>query len=186
MTIRVKLLDEAVDYDGSQLASLFGYRRTGISGDLVLAFVGACRVPFETMVDLEDVLQGAAIFSPRMLHFLAEAFAERLEPMVLRQRLFGRLAAELLAERSGRSVVVKGDDLFVEDRKASISVATVSPISALFHFALNLETDGVPVPAIGLTELGVDWKPFATALLDRYQAECTDIRHAATKVRWVR
>ena len=186
MTTQVKLLDDVVDYDGSQLSSLFGYRRTGVSGDLVLGFVGACRVSDETMVDLEDLLQGATIYSPRMLHFLAEAFAERLEPMVLRQRLFGRLAAELLAEESGKIVVVNGDDLFVEKRKVSISVATASPVSALFHFALNLETEGVPVPAIGLTELGVDWKPFAEELLDRYQAECADIRHAATKVRWVR
>ena len=186
MIPKIKLLDQPLDYDGSQLASLFGYRRTGISDDLVIAFRGACQVTAETMVDVEDLIQGATIYSPSMLHFLAEAFGEPLEKMVLRQRLFGRLAADLLEERSGAGVLVRGDDLYIGERKASISVATASPVSALFHFALNIETEAVPVPAIGLSELGVEWQPFATELLERYRDECADIRHAASKVRWVK
>jgi len=185
MTPSIQVLSEPLDYDGSQLTSLFGYEQTGISGDLVIAFCGACEVGEETMVDVEDLVAGHRIYSPEMAHFLAEAFGESLEKMVLRQRLFARLAADLLRERSGSRVVVRGDDLFIDRRKASISVATVSPISALFHFALNIETEGVPVPAIGLRELGVEWRPFANELLELYCAECADIRHATTKVRWV-
>lgn len=186
MTPGIKLLDHDLDYDGSQLSSLFAYRRTGISGDLVIAFRGACQVQAESMVDVEDLIQGATIYSPSMVHFLAEAFGEPLEKMVLRQRLFGRLAADLLEQRSDVRVSVRGDDLYIDQRKASISVATVSPISALFHFALNIETEGVPVPAIGLAELGVEWRSLATELLELYRDECADIRHAASKVRWVK
>ncbi len=184
--LEIKVLPADLDYDGSQLSSLFAQRTAGIVGDSLVAFRGACRVAREHMVDLEDLRAGAEIYSPRMVHFIAEHFAEPLPAMVLRQRLFARLAADLLAERSGRTFRVAGDDLFLEARKASVSVATVSPVSGLFHFAVNIETAGVPVPAIGLDELGVEWQSFARELLERYRAEDADLRRAAAKVRWVR
>lgn len=184
--VQVKLLQEVVDYNGSQLCSLYAYRTARIVGDSVIAFRGACDVEDDSMVDLEDRLAGATIASSAMVHFLAEHFGEDLLRTVLRQRMFARLAADLLAERCGRTVRVAGDDLFVGQRKASISVATVSPVSGLFHFAINLSTDRVPVPAIGLDELGVEWMSYATDLLDRYRDETTDISQAAAKVRWVR
>lgn len=186
MTLSIRRLEDPTDYDGSQLSSLFAYRTAGIAGDSVVAFRGACRVTNDTMVDLEDLLGGQRIESPDMVHFVAEHFGERLEAMVLRQRLFARLAAELVAERSGRPVTVRGDDVYVAERKASISVATVSPVSGLFHFGINVRTEGVPVPAIGLEELGVGWDDFADAALVRYRDEMADVRAAASKVRWVR
>jgi hypothetical protein len=186
MGLSVVLLSESIDYDGSQLGSLFGFRTTGIVGDAAVAFLGGCDVRGEALVDLEDRRAGATIISPLMLHVIVEHFGERLESMVLRQRLFARLAADLLRERCGREVAVDGDDLFVAGKKASVSIATVSPVSALFHFGINVRTEGAPVPAIGLAELGVDAPPFARALLDRYAAETADVAHAAAKVRWVR
>lgn len=185
MTIQVKVLDQVVDYDGSQLSSLFAYRTAGVVGDSVVAFRGACEVRNDAMVDVEDLRAGAAIRSPDMIHFLAEQFGVRLPEMVLWQRLFARLAGETLAEQAGVPVRVDGDDVFVADRKASISVATVSPVSGLFHFAFNIRTEGVPVKAIGLGELRVEWASLAEMLLARYQAELEDVRFAASKVRWV-
>ncbi len=186
MTVSTHVLDAPLDYDGSQLASLFAYRTCGIAGDSAVAFRGACRVTDETMVDVEDRRAGARIAADDMLHVVAEAFDERLPAMVLRQRLFGRLAADLVAERSGTPVRVAGDDLFVGDGKLSISVATASPVSALFHFGLNLSNDGTPVETAALGDLGVEWRPFADELLARWAAECADVRFAAAKVRWVR
>lgn len=186
MTPAFKVLVETVDYDGSQLASLFAYRTAGLLGDSVVAFRGACRVTVESMVDVEDLCAGNRIESPSMVHFIAEQFGAALELTVWRQRVFARLARDLLAERSGAAVRAAGDDLFIGSRKASISVATVSPVSGLFHFALNIETAGVPVPAIGLRELGVEWRPFAETLMERWVSEVEDVRQAAAKVRWVR
>lgn len=185
MTIQVKLFDPLVDYDGSQLSSLFAYRTAGMVGDSVIAFRGSCEVGSDTMVDVEDVLAGAAIRSPDMVHFIVEHFGVPLSAMVLWQRIFSRLAADTLAERCGRAVRVSGDDVFVGDAKASISVATASPVSALFHFAFNIRTEGVPVKAIGLCELSVPWRELATDLMARYQAEFADVRIACAKVRWV-
>lgn len=183
--MRTSVLSEPLDYDGSQLSSLFAYHHAGIQGDSVVAWIGACEVGTESLVDQEDVKAGTFIRAAEMLHVIAEAFGERLESMVLRQRLFARLAADLVAERAGRPVEVRGDDVFIDDRKASVSIATVSPVSALFHFGLNIRPDGAPVPAIGLAELGIAAVPFAETLLERYAAECDDIRLATAKVRWV-
>lgn len=185
MTLSIKLLEQDVDYDGTQLHSLFAYRTAGVLGPSVVAFRGACAVTKESMVDVEDVRAGSRIESPSMLHFIAEEFGSALEPMVLRQRLFAHLAGEMLAQRGSVEVSVRGDDVYCGERKASISVATVSPVSGLFHFALNLRTEGVPVPAIGLEECGVPWRPFALDLMARYRDEIDDVRAAAAKVRWV-
>jgi len=183
--VSVKMLSESIDYDGTQLRSLFGYCTAGIQGDSAIAFEGRCDVATGDLVDLEDQRAGANIFSPWMLHVIAEHFGADLESMVLRQRLFGRLCADLLSERAGRAVRVDGDDLFVEERKATVSIATVSPVSALFHFGLNVRTEGAPVPAIGLEELGVTVSSFAEELLQRYAAEMNGVRQATCKVRWV-
>ncbi len=188
MTVATKFLESEIAYDGSQLASLFAHRTAGIAGDSIVAFLGACSVKIEHMVDAEDRRAGATIYSPRMLHFIAEHFGERLEPMVWRQRLFARLAGDRLAAAAKRAVSVRGDDLYLDQRgekKASISVATVSPSSGLFHFAINVKTEGVPVPAIGLDELGVAPRPFADDLLAAYSRECDDVKLAAATVRWV-
>ncbi|MBR6928496.1 MAG: DUF366 family protein, partial [Methanobrevibacter sp.] len=52
----------------------------------------------------------------------------------------------------------EGDDIFVDDRKLSISIASVSLSSAKIHFALNLEDKGTPsdVETIGLYDIKID------------------------------
>lgn len=185
MTTTTRLLDGELAYDGSQLRSHFGYDHLGVAGDSVVAFLGACDVSKETMVDREDLRAGEIIRARSMLHFIAEAFGERLPGMVYRQRLFARIVGDLLAAACGRKVLVTGDDLFVDDRKASISVATVSPVSGVFHFALDIDPTGAPVPAIGLDELGVEPRAFARRVLAAWSAEEDSIAAAAVKVRWV-
>ncbi len=188
MTLATVFFEKELAYDGSQLSSLFCHRTAGVAGDSLIAFVGPCSVKLDHMVDAEDRRAGATIYSPRMLHFIAEHFGARLEPMVWRQRLFARLVAERLALAARTSVAVRGDDLYLDrggEKKASISVATVSPVSGLFHFAINVRTEGAPVPAIGLDELGVQVRPFADDVLEAYRRECDDVRLAAATVRWV-
>ena len=50
--MRFTFLREPLDYDGSQLRSGFAAGESG--GDALVAFVGACRVEGEALVDLED------------------------------------------------------------------------------------------------------------------------------------
>lgn len=144
-------LDETITYTGAQLRSLWAFRTCGLQGDSIVAFCGPCDVSEEHMVDEADRRAGQRIYSPWMLHFIVEHFDCDLERAVLRQRLLVALTGDLINSRLGRLAVRReGDDLFAADRKLSVSIATLSPVSALIHLGLNVRTEGVPVPAVGL------------------------------------
>jgi hypothetical protein len=171
-----------IAYDGSQLRAHWILRELGIAGDALVAFQGPCRVRDDEMADLAD-LGGPGIAGGRMLHFLWERFDEAsLEAGVLRQRLLACIVAEALAAR-GLAARRTGDDLWIDGRKLSISIATRSPVSSLLHFALNIGNEGTPVPTACLAEFGVEPEAFAAEVLQRVGAEEESIRAARVKVR---
>lgn len=176
-------------YDGTQLRSLWAFRRYNLQGDSIVAFRGPCRVELDKLVDIQDAINGEFIYSPDMIHFIAEHFDLDLEKAVYRQRLLVSLARDLLADNIDRPVTRAGDDLFVEKRKLSVSIATISPVSTLIHTALNINADGAPVPAIGLLELGFGDEEAVFDLANRicreYANEVQDIFMARCKVRGV-
>ncbi|MFY9343417.1 MAG: DUF366 family protein, partial [Planctomycetota bacterium] len=93
-------------------------------------------------------------------------------------------AREVLAELAPAVAVRRdGDDLWVGARKLSISIATVTPVSTLIHFAVNATAGGAPVPAVSLHELGIAPAAFGPALLARLAAEQASIADARAKVR---
>lgn len=155
----------------------------GLEGDCIVSFTGACDVKREYMVDLVDLESGSRIYSPLMLHFIAEHFGCDLEKGVLRQRLLAALACEYLRDASGRRVVRRGDDLFFEERKISVSIAAASPVCALIHFGINVRTEGVPVPACGLDELGVAADVTAHRIMEAYVEESASIEAARTSAK---
>jgi uncharacterized protein len=182
--------EREIKYDGRQLAPHWIYRHFDLKGDAAVAFVGECRVDLSEMVDLEDVKADAPIYSPKMLHIIAEFFSGDLHLAVYRQRMLIVLAKELLETLTGRKVTRKGDDLYLPrpdntPGKLSVSIATASLTSSLIHTGFNIETEGTPVPTVGLAELGVDVAEFAQNLLHRYQHEIDDIWQARCKVRGV-
>jgi len=172
-------------YTGRELRSHFALDAFGVAGDSAVAFVGPCRVERADLVDLLDARAGAFIASPRMVHLIVEHFGLALVEAVLRQRLLARLAADLLREGGVPDVRVRGNDLYAAGRKASVSVATLSPVSALIHFGVNVRTEGTPVPAWGLAEARIEPESFARSLLGSYARELVDIHRAASKVRGV-
>mgnify|MGYP001121064244 CR=1 FL=1 len=180
--------DQQITYDGRQLAPHWIYRQFDLLGDAAVAFIGPCRVDLSEMVDLEDVKRAAPISSPLMLHVIAEFFGGDLHQTVYRQRLLVITAKELLEERTGRPVMRRGDDLYLPRAdgslgKLSVSIATASATSTLIHTGLNIETEGTPVPTVGLAELGIDPAEFGAELLRRYAGEVEDIWLARCKVR---
>jgi len=178
-------LSQEFPYTGRELHSGWIAETTGIEGDALVAFVGPCEVPLEHMVDMEDVRRGVPIQAARMLHFLVEHFDTDLARTVLRQRLLVCLAAEILNQTSMRQIRRDGDDLFVEDRKLSVSIATGSPTSTLIHLGLNIDPSGAPVPAIGLDELGVPAADVAKQIMTAYIEEMQSCETARNKVRRV-
>lgn len=184
--IGTRFIDEEIDYDGRQLRSHFIRERTGLESDALVAFIGGCDVRGEDLVDLEDSEKGETIVASRMLHFIGEHFSIGLREGNVRLRLLASTAIELLAESPGGSRARRdGDDLYVDDRKLSVAICTRSPVSVVFHFGIDIDPAGAPVPAIGLEELGIEPSRFARTLMDRYRRECASIELALRKVRGV-
>ena len=179
-------IDDEIKYIGSQLAPHWIYRNFHLQGDAIAAFIGECKVDLTEMVDIEDVINNEPIYSKNMLSFITEQFGIGLSEGVFRQRLLMCIIKELLEEK-GIFVVRNGDDLMIDGRKLSVSIATKSITSVLIHTGLNIVSEGAPVNASGLSsELGInDIKSFALEVMKRYSDELEDIKYACTKVRGV-
>ena len=138
------------------------------------------------MVDIEDVINNEPIYSKNMLSFITEQFNVELVEGVFRQRLLICQIKEAL-ERRGIKVRRSGDDLFVDDKKLTVSIATKSMTSILIHTGININSDGAPVRACGLeNDLGItDIEDFANEIMKNYVDELEDIVLASTKVRGV-
>ena len=185
-----KFIEDSFLYDGSQLKSLFAYLNFGVEGDSAVAWQGPCDIPFDKMLDGEDLRAKSAIRGANMLHFIIEIFGISLGHAVVLQRLLSSTAGDLLREMSTHSPNLRrdGDDLYYRapdhgERKLSISIATVSPVSALVHFAVNVDNQDTPVPTASLSDLDVPVAPFAKRLLERFANEVESIERATRKVR---
>ena len=186
MKMKTKLIEKEIKYIGSQLAPHWIYKNFEMMGDAIVAFKGECEVKLTEMVDIEDVINNEPIYSKSMLSFISEQFNIGLVEGVFRQRLLICIIKELLEER-GIFVVRNGDDLMIDGKKLSVSIATKSTTSILIHTGLNILSEGAPVKASGLTsELGItDVKEFALEVMKKYSEELEDINLASTKVRGV-
>ena len=181
-------IDKEIKYTGEQLAPHWIYKNFNIMGDALVAFIGECDVNLTHMVDIEDVINNEPIYSAKMLNFIYESFNSSLVETVYMQRLLVTLAKEII-EKSNPDIEIKrdGDDLFVNDKKLSVSIATKSITSTLIHFGLNIEAQGAPVNASDLLNDAkiLDVKNFAQTLLNLFKNEVEDINLAVTKVRGV-
>ena len=181
-----KFINDEIKYIGSQLAPHWIYKNFNIQGDAIVSFIGECEVKLTEMVDIEDVINNEPIYSKSMLSFITEQFGISLIEGVFRQRLLICIIKELLEAR-GIFVVRNGDDLMINNKKLSVSIATKSINSVLIHTGLNILSEGAPVEASGLkSELGIDnIISFANEVMIKYCNEIDDIILASTKVRGV-
>lgn len=184
MRLLFRILDGTVPYVGTELRSGWVHEKTGLAGDAAAGFVGPCDVPTANLVDLDDARAGAFIRAAAMAHVIVEHPACALDLAVLRQRILVALLGELLAGR-GKVVRRDGDDLYYDDRKLTVSIAAPSSASSLIHLGINVDPAGAPVPAVGLSEMGIETRGLLNDLLSSYAAELTSAAHAATKVRTV-
>jgi hypothetical protein len=189
--VKTKFLSNIETYDGTQLVSLRNYLQHGILGDSIIAWIGPCDISFDHMVDGEDLLQEARICGSRMLHFIVEKFDCTLLAAVALQRLLASIVKDEIQASApektlASSMIRDGDDLFVNGKKLSISIATQSPVSSLIHFAMNISNEGTPVPTLSLEDLRLDPQALAVKVMERFSAEVVSAIDATHKVRWVR
>jgi len=176
------VLKKPLDYDGSQISSLWGYMAADLQEDSIIAFRGSCDVQLRHMIDLEYRKEGDPIYSTDMLHFIIEHFdSTDLKLIYARQRLFTAMVAEVLLQR-GISTSRAGDDLFVQGKKLSISIASTSSVSQKIHFGMNVEHGIYGC----LKDQGFDEKDLFTVMekiASRYVDEIHDIEKDLRKSR---
>lgn len=175
-------------YNGSQLQPLYAYLNHKVLGDSIISWVGSCDIPFENMIDGEDFVEQSEIKGSKMLHFIIEIFQPNLFIGVTSQRLFASIARDYLQETATKvlgqdALLRRGDDIFWQDKKLSISIASGSAVSTQIHFAMNISTLGTPVKTTSLEELNLDPKTVALDLMALWLKEFTSIEIATKKVR---
>lgn len=184
--MKTAFIEEKIKYEGFQLKPHWIYKTFKLQGDTTVAFTGGCDVKLTEMVDIEDVINNEPIYSKNMLHFISEQFNIDLVEGVYSQRLLICTIKEVLEDRD-ILVVRSGDDLYVDNKKLTVSIATKSATSVLIHTGINIDAAGAPVAACGLSsDLEIfDVETFAKEVLKRYADELYDIMLASTKVRGV-
>lgn len=177
-------------YTGIELKPHFLLTEYGLKGSALGAFIGPTLVRTEHLVDWEDRLQNERIEARRMVHFLGEFFGvASLREGVLAQRLImaqiGQSVNEHLLKAGRHEALVRrdGDDLFSMGRKLSVSIVTASPVSQLLHIGINVDPEGAPVPAIGLSELGIIAEEWVPGILKGVAHEWESMDWACAKVR---
>ncbi len=186
--MKTHFIDQEMAYDGSQLKPLYAYLQHKVLGDSIVAWIGACDVSFENMVDGEDLIELSPIKGSRMLHFIIEIFHTSLLVGVTAQRLFASVARDYLQTHArsalgGDRLIRDGDDIFWEDKKLSISIASSSAVSTQIHFAMNISTAGTPVKTTSLDELKIEARTAAHDLMNLWEKEFSSIEIATKKVR---
>lgn len=178
--------DKTLPYDGTQLRSHFAYETFQICGDSIVAFQGPANVKIEHMVDKEDVMANAPIFSQNMLHFIVEHFTDNFEWAIACQRLLVCCLLEDLQEcLEEQTLVRRGDDIYEDNCKLTVSIATRSPVSCLIHTGINISSKNTPVLTKGLEDYKLIPQSFATSVMNRYIAEICGMQKARAKVRGI-
>lgn len=185
-SLHLSFLKETIPYTGAELSPHWISGKTGVFSSGIVAFRGPCLVKTEELVDLEDSREGETIQAAEMLHFLGEWFDGDLALAVARQRLliagFAEVLARQIPQEKARQLRRSGNDLYVGDRKLSVSIVTASPVSTLFHFGVNIDPSGAPVNAVGIVELGAHPEELAKAVLAAWDEEWRGMAKARCKV----
>jgi hypothetical protein len=177
-----KFIEKSINYNGSELKPLYAYVNHHVHGDSIVSFIGSCHVSLEHMVDAEDFVVSAEIKSDKMLHFILEVFGVSLIAGVALQRLFAAIVQNFLLEQ-GHQLRRSGDDLYLNDKKLSVSIASISAVSVMIHFGINIGNEGTPVATCALNDFGIEPKSFAIEIMKRFTQEYETIQEATRKVK---
>ena len=187
--MKSKFIENEICYTGKELSPHWIYKNFNLKGDSIISFIGECDVKIDNMVDISDVLANSPIYSKKMLHFVVEHFNIPLIEGVFRQRLLVNITRDVILTNLSCSskIIRQGDDLFYNDAKLSVSIATKSILSVLIHLGININSQDAPVKAAGLeSEMGLkNIRQIAEEILNGYCLENEQIIDASCKVRGV-
>lgn len=188
----MKILKIFGDYDGSEIKPLWAKEKFGISEDNIIVMIGKMNVKLENMIDKEDFKNKKEIKGNECINFLIEHYFNvnninnSLWLAYCMQRLF-----VCCVEKALRNFKIfcerKGDDLYIQEKKLSVSIATVGKTQKI-HFGINITNEGTPndVPTIGLKNLNLkteDIEKFIDEVLDLYVEEVKEIESDINKTK---
>lgn len=181
-----EILPDKIKYDGSQIAPLWAYS-VDIKGDSIVAFHGPMDVTLDNMKDLEDEKANKTIMGGDLIHFIVERFNS---PTSMRlayymQRLLVVCIRDVLGKH-GIKTRREGDDLFVNDGKLTVCIASAGVSSEKIHCGMNITNNGTPddVKTAALDDLGVgNWKSLAKEISNTFVKEIEDIEGDIAKTR---
>ena len=136
--------EDGKEYDGSQINPSWAFQEFKIKDSTIVSWKGPMNIMGENLIDYEDV--GLDIKGNQMLHFIVEHFDEQPGNVKLayhRQRILVMITRDELLN-FGIKTTQDGDDIFIDNKKLSVSIATASISSMKIHFALNITVAGTP------------------------------------------
>jgi len=145
-------------YTGDVIEPLWAYRQYGIQNDSIVVFRGPMQVELSDMKDLADIKEAKPIYANDAINFIIEHFDyPDIRITYLRQRLLVMIAKEVLEEYSGKRLTRNGDDLYYNNGKLSVSIATSSITSGKIHLGINITNEGTSkgVKTAALSDLGL-------------------------------
>lgn len=132
------------EYDGSQINPSWAFQEFKVKDSTIVSWIGSMNILGQNLIDYEDV--GVDIKGNLMLNFIVEHFDEQPGNLKLayhRQRMLVMITRDKLLDY-GIKTTQDGDDIFINGKKLSVSIATASISSMKMHFALNVTTEGTP------------------------------------------
>ena len=117
-----------------------------------------------------------------------DAVEQKTELIKVLYRMPGRakFLKEILEQKLGKVLIRRGDDIYDEDAKLSVSIATLSGISTLIHTGINISSHNTPVKTKGLiSDYNLDPTAFSKEVLGAFKNELESSWLARCKVRSV-
>lgn len=181
-------LKKKIKYDGSQLKAFWALEELNIKGPSIVTWIGPMNIKKEKIVDYED--KGREIKGGEMAHFIIEHFDSQPGNIKLcyhRQRMLIMILKEELL-KMGIKTRREGDDLYINDSKLTVSIATASISSMKIHLGINLSSEGTPenIKTIGLKECNLDNKDIKKLIknvAEKYIEEIRKIEEDITKTK---
>lgn len=165
-SIVVLLENKPMEYTGKEIEPLWAFEKYGLQKDSIIAFRGNLNVNVENMKDLKDIMEEGKhgdilIKSSDAINFIIEHFDNPdLKMTYLRQRILIHIAKDVLEEASGKKLIKRGDDLYYNEGKLSVSIACRGISSAKIHLGINILNEGTPsyikTSSLKDLEIGID------------------------------
>lgn len=182
-------------YDGSQIKPLWALNKLGISGSSLVIFRGSMKIPKDEMIDVQDIIREndlaeILISGDDCIHFIVEMFDDQpanLKVAYHRLHLLAFIVQKIIEKEYKISLEKRGTDLYYQDKKLNVAIATSSNSSSKIHFGINIVSTGIPdyVKAVGLHDLNdkINLEKIAEGIGKEFITEINAINHDIMKSR---